>query len=118
MAVEGEDIKSHLFKLFSTDRVLISKIAEALSNTIVDLVIKSEEFMTAVMEKLVKDNNIVKSIANKIGESAKQEVYESLSYDQKCLEDKYSELNSKLDKLVVDLEENRLKLIDELDSIN
>ena len=100
MAVEGEDIKSRLFKLFSTDLELIS-------NTIVDLVIKSEEFMTAVMEKLVKDNNIVKSIANKIGESAKQEVYESLSYDQKCLE-----------RLVVDLEENCLKQIDELDSIN
>ena len=60
MAVEGEDIKSHLFKLFSTDRELISKIAEALSNTIVDLVIKSEEFMTAVMENIVRSkSNIV-----------------------------------------------------------
>jgi hypothetical protein len=118
MATEGEDIKSHLFKLFSTDRDLISKIAEALSSTIVDLVIKSEEFINVVTEKLVKDENIIESVVNKIGESAKQEVYESLSYDQKCLEEKYSELNAKLEKLVADLEKNRLKQIDELDSIN
>jgi hypothetical protein len=118
MATEGEDIKSHLFKLFSTDRDLISKIAEALSSTIVDLVIKSEEFINVVTEKLVKYENIIESVVNKIGESAKQEVYESLSYDQKCLEEKYSELNTKLEKLVADLEKNRLKQIDELDSIN
>ncbi|CAB4035588.1 Hypothetical predicted protein [Paramuricea clavata] len=112
MAMEGEDIKSHLFKLFSTDRDLISKIAEALSSTIVDLIIKSEEFINVVTEKLVKDENIIESIVNKIGESAKQEVYKSLSYDQKCLEDKYSELNAKLEKLVADLEKNRLQQID------
>ena len=54
MATEGEDIKSHLFKLFSTDLDLISKIAEALSSTIVDLVIKSEEFINVVTENSSK----------------------------------------------------------------
>ncbi|CAB3977631.1 Hypothetical predicted protein [Paramuricea clavata] len=98
MATEGDDIKSHLFKLFSTDQDLISKIAEALSSIFVDLVIKSEEFINVVTEKLVKDENIIESV--------------------KCLQDKYSELNAKLEKLVADLENNQLKQIDELDSIN
>ena len=56
------------------------------------------------MKKLVKDENITESVVLKFGESAKHEVCKSLSYDQKRLEEKYSELNEKLEKLVVDLE--------------
>lgn len=73
MAMEGEDIKTHLFKLFSTDRDLIPKIAETLSSRIVDLVIKSDEFISVVTEKLVKDEKIIEAVVNKMSESVKQE---------------------------------------------
>ena len=117
--MEGEDIKTHLFKLLSTDRDLISKIAETLSSLIVDLVIKSEEFISVVTEKLAKDEKIIEAVVNKMSESVKQEVYESLSYDHKQLEDNYAELNIQLKKVIDDLEVNRLiKQIDELDDIN
>ena len=53
-----------------------------------------------------------------MGESVRQEVYESLSYDHKQLEDHYAELNIQLKNVINDLEVNRLKQIDELDDIN
>ena len=50
--------------------------------------------------------------------SVKQEVYKSLFYDHKQLEDNYAELNIKLKKVIDDLEVNRLKQFDELDDIS
>ena len=77
-----------------------------------DLVIKSEEFISVVTEKLVKDEKIIKAVVNKMSESVKQEVYKSLSYDHKQLEDNHAELNIQLKKVIDDLEVNRLKQID------
>jgi transposase-like protein len=52
MATEAEkDVKAELFNLLSTDKDLISKVTEALSSTIVNLVIKSNDFLVAIVDK-------------------------------------------------------------------
>lgn len=84
------------------------KIAEAFSRATLDRVIESEEIMSAETERLPKSEIILKCVVYKIGESVKQEVYDSLSYDQKCLQDNCPKLSLRLEKLVAELDRNRL----------
>ena len=108
----AEELKLQLFQLITNDKDFLLKIAEFISTSIVENILNSDEFIKNLTDQLTKSDDLSKSIAHQISDSVKQDVYESLSHDQKELEDKHNSFGEKM----ANLEEINLKLQEDIDS--
>lgn len=108
------DLKKQIYELISKDKTLLELIADAVSTCIAERITEDENFVNNVSTKLSSLPNFKNSIAEKISEDVKQQVYESLSFDVGSANEKIEEL--KLSQ--IDLADQYGKLQDNFDNLD
>lgn len=95
-----EDLKKQIAELISSDHGLLERITEAVSSCIVDNILSNPDFIQNVATKVSGTDSFTKSIVNDLGPSVKQEIYESLTYDQHELKEKNCKLEETCEKVL------------------
>ena len=87
-----EDLKKQIADLISSDRNLLQRSTEAVSSCIVDNILSNDDFIQSVAVKLSGTDSLVKTIVNDLSPLVKQEIYESLGFEQHELKTNINEL--------------------------
>lgn len=95
-----EDLKKQIAELISNDRSLLQRITKAVSSCIVDNILSNDDFIQNVAGKLSGMDSLVKTVVNHLSPSVKQEIYESLAFDQHELKTKCNELEETCGKVL------------------
>lgn len=95
-------LKQQVTDLILGDGDIVKLIAEAVSSLIVEKISSNEETLDKIASSITKQPEFVDSVSKKFEEqkdAMKQEIYESLSFDNNNLQAKYKELEKTCNEL-------------------
>ena len=107
-------LKKQIEDLITSDSSVVKAIADAVSSIIVQTIRNDTEIIQTIAGNLINSDDFTKVVVNKLmekTESLKQEIYESLSFDNNelshkvnVLEESYNQLKLTNDKLCLELD--------------
>lgn len=109
-------LKQQVNELLTNDKSIIASIAEVVSSLIIEKLSNSDEIFVKVATKMMNNSEFVKSVTSNLeGQtgSSKQELYESLSFDNHEIKDRLM----KLEEYCGELKEKNKSMEWEIDSL-